>query len=166
MQRTRATLGILSTVGFLFGCDVPQNELTRIEENGLEICEGRLITTPAVVETITTQIEVSPAIYNDAGQITTDAVYETKTQQNITTDRVETRFEAVCPSVMTPEFIATLQRALAARQIYAGPINGRTTQATKAAFQTYQSQSGLNSPILSVKTARQLGLITIDLPKN
>ena len=54
MQRTRATLGILSTVGFLFGCDVPQNELTRTEENGQEICEGRLITTPAVVETITT----------------------------------------------------------------------------------------------------------------
>ena len=150
----------------LSGCEQPTDQLLRSEENGQEICEGRHITTPAMVETITTQTEVSPAQYDAAGKIIAEAVYQTKTQQRITDERIETRFQAVCPSVMSEEFLSSLQRALAARNLYQTGINGRHTQATKTAIKAYQTQSGLESEILSIETARQLGLVTVDLNEN
>ncbi len=159
-----------STLAFaimtLSGCEQPTDQLMLSEENGQDVCEGRHITTPAMIETITTQTEVSPAQYDDTGKITAEAVYQTKTQQRITDERIEIRFEAVCPSVMSEEFLSSLQRALAAREIYQSGINGRHTQATKTAIKAYQTQSGLESEILSIETARQLGLVTIDLSEN
>lgn len=150
----------------LSGCEQPTDQLMRREANGQEFCEGRHITTPAMVETITTQTEVSPAQYDAEGNIIAKAIYQTKTQQRITDERIEIRFEAVCPSVMSEEFLASLQRALAAREFYQSGINGRHTQATKAAIKAYQSQSGLESEILSLETARRLGLVTVDLTEN
>lgn len=157
----------LFVVGVLLSaCETTTDELTQTRENGREVCEGRHITTPAIVETVTTQTEVSPATFDENGRVVTEAVYETATQQRITEERTEIRFEAVCPSLMTPEFLSTLQRALAARNHYTADINGRYTQTTKAAIKSYQSENGLQSNILSVNAARRLGLITIDLSKN
>jgi peptidoglycan hydrolase-like protein with peptidoglycan-binding domain len=64
---------------------------------------------------------------------------------------------------MTPDILASLQRALAVRGLYTGPINGQADAATSAAVQRYQAETGLDSPVLSLASARSLGLIATPL---
>ncbi|QOL83166.1 hypothetical protein F3W81_09745 [Pseudooceanicola spongiae] len=64
---------------------------------------------------------------------------------------------------MTPARIASLQRALAARGLYAGSISGQMNSATQDAVQAYQAPLGLDSRQLSLAAARQMGLIDIGL---
>ena len=87
-------------------------------------CWGR-DATPAVIETVTEQVIHETA--DDA------PVYETQTSQQIITPREDTWFERPCDDVMTPEFNASLQRALEARGHYRGPITGRMDGRTRAA---------------------------------
>lgn len=72
-------------------------------------------------------------------------------------------FRAPCPEQMTPARIASLQRALAARGLYAGSISGQMNSATQDAVQAYQAPLGLDSRQLSLAAARQMGLIDIGL---
>jgi hypothetical protein len=78
----------------------------------------------------------------------------------------ETAFRVPCPEIMTSDFIATLQRALAARGLYDGPITGRADQATRNAVQGFQKSNGFNSPILTLDTAQKLGLVPVTLVRN
>ena len=71
----------------------------------------------------------------------------------------ETAFRVPCPELMTTDFIATLQRALAARSYYDGPITGRADPATRRAVQAFQRAQGFDSPILTLETAQKLGLV-------
>ena len=75
----------------------------------------------------------------------------------------ERAFRVPCPELMTHDFIATLQRALAARGVYSGPITGHADAATRAAVQAFQKANGFNSPILTLETAQRLGLVPADL---
>lgn len=68
-------------------------------------------------------------------------------------------FPALCPEAMTPEFVATLQRALAARGLYQGGITGQLDPRTHAAIGAWQGARGLPNETLSVRGAQQLGLI-------
>lgn len=77
----------------------------------------------------------------------------------------ETAFRVPCPEQMTPELIATLQRALQARGQYDGPITGRADPKTRAALQAFQRASGFDSPILTLDTAQRLGLLPIELTR-
>ncbi|MEL7012743.1 MAG: peptidoglycan-binding domain-containing protein [Pseudomonadota bacterium] len=116
-------------------------------------CWGR-DATPAVIETVTEQ-----AILKDA-----DApVYQTETSQQIITPREDTWFETPCEDVMTPEFTASVQRALQARGHYQGGITGRMDGRTQAAIRAYQKPQGLDSGMLSLAAARQMGLLQVDL---
>ena len=65
---------------------------------------------------------------------------------------------------MTPEFVASVQRALQARDLYYGPINGVMDTDTKRAVQIYQFDQGLDTDILSVSAARSLGLWALERP--
>jgi hypothetical protein len=116
---------------------------------------------PAVLETVTEQIEVEPPLLAVDGTVRRGAVFRTETRQIILRERQERFFETPCPEVQTAEFIATLQRALAARGLFAGAADGEMTQATRAAIRAYQSPEGLNSDILSMQSARALGLVAI-----
>jgi hypothetical protein len=122
-------------------------------------------TTPAVIETVTQQIMLQPAQVTSDGQVIQPAIYKTETQQRIVTERKDTWFQAPCPAQQTPQFIASVQRALAARGLYRGPITSQMDSPTRAAIRKYQAQQGLDSGILSTAAARKLGLIEVERPQ-
>lgn len=118
-------------------------------------------TSPAVIETVTEQVQVQPEQVNEAGQVTRPAVFRTVTRQDIVQPRHDSWIEIPCPAQMTPEFIASVQRALTARGYSPGGITGRMDRSTRIALRRYQKETGLDSSALSMNTARQLGLIAI-----
>ncbi|WP_371228705.1 peptidoglycan-binding domain-containing protein [Roseovarius sp. 2305UL8-3] len=124
-------------------------------------CWGKSVT-PAVVETITDQIVLQPAQIDSNGTILSPAIYKTETRQAIVEERRETWFETPCDTVLTPTFIATLQRALQARGLFRGNVNGQMDGRTRAAVRRYQKPQGLDSGILSLDAARQLGLVALE----
>ncbi|WP_417712988.1 peptidoglycan-binding domain-containing protein [Pseudophaeobacter arcticus] len=118
-------------------------------------------TSPAVIQTVTDQVLVTPAVVDATGQITQPAVFRTVTRQDIVQPRRDTWLETPCPEQLTPEFTASLQRALAVRGYYRGTTTGQMDRATRIAIRRYQKETGLDSSTLSLDTARQLGLIAI-----
>lgn len=125
-------------------------------------CWGKTVS-PAVVERVTERVQITPAEVNPDGTIATLPTYRNEDRQVIVTPRKNNWFETPCPDVLTPEFVSSLQRALLARGEYAGPITGVLGPETHAAVQKLQQREGLDSSVLSLKTARALGLVTIDL---
>lgn len=113
---------------------------------------------PAVIETVTEQVMVKPESVAADGKVT-PAVFATQTHQQIVQDRGTVWFRSPCPAEMTPEFIATLQRALKARGLYLLPLTGSLDSPTQAAIRRYQSPRGLDSDRLSLAAARALGLV-------
>ncbi|KIC19809.1 peptidoglycan-binding domain-containing protein [Leisingera sp. ANG-Vp] len=118
-------------------------------------------TSPAVIETVTSQVLAEPAQLDSSGQVVRPAVFRTETSQQIVQPRQERWFEIPCPASMTPDFIRTIQRALAARGLYRGPIHGQMDKATRSAVRRYQAPLGLDSGTLSLASARKLGLVAV-----
>ena len=118
-------------------------------------------TQPAVIETITERLLVQPAHISSVGTITQPPIYRTRTRQRIVDDG-NRWFEIPCALHQDPTFIATLQRALAARAYYDGPITGTYDATTRAAVRAYQHpQGGPDSGVLSLDAARTLGLAVV-----
>lgn len=138
----------------------PALQTAQVERDETGTCFGRDVT-PAVVETRTEQVMVNPAVAAPDGTTLSPATFETVTRQQIVRERQEVRFETICPEDLTPAFIAALQRALAARGFYIGPITALMDLRTKRAIQLYQRQRGHDTPILDIRTARELGLVAI-----
>lgn len=124
-------------------------------------CYGRDVT-PALVETVTEQVVVQPAELAADGSVTSPAVFRTVTRQEIVRERREVLFETICPEDLTPEFIASLQRALAVRGYYAGPISALMDFDTHRAIRAYQRREWHDSPLLDIRAARELGLVALD----
>lgn len=116
-------------------------------------------TRPAVIETVTEQVLVRPEGADPATGAKTPALYRTETNHRIVKGGEAMWFRVPCEAEMTPDFIATLQRALAARALYFGPITGEMDAATQGAVRAYQAPRGLLSPVLSYRAAQELGLI-------
>lgn len=117
-------------------------------------------TRPAVVETVTEQVLVSPEVRDPAtGTVTRPATYRTTSHARIVEGRAKMWFPAPCDAVMTPDFVASLQRALQVRGIYSGPVTGALDPATHAAIRAYQRPRGLFSATLSTRAAQELGLV-------
>jgi hypothetical protein len=68
-------------------------------------------------------------------------------------------FAVPCPGATDAHFWSSLQRALAVRGLYAGPVNGIEDEATGDAIRRFQAPLGLDSAILSLDAARHLGLL-------
>ncbi|WP_317055187.1 peptidoglycan-binding domain-containing protein [Roseovarius rhodophyticola] len=111
---------------------------------------------------MTQQILLQPAEILDDGTVARPAIYKTETRQQIVQERKETWFETPCASDLTPEFTASVQRALKARGVYRGPITSVMDARTRAAVRAYQKPQGLESGILSLAAARQLGLVAVE----
>lgn len=160
--RVAALAGLV--VALLAGCGGPMPEFRRdfgaVAPPGAPpgTCWDKT-TQPAVIETVTEQVVVPPV---RDGQ---PAEYRTETSQRIVEDRQESWFETLCPDDMTPELIASLQRALAARQAYRGEITGRLDAPTRRALRVWQAAKGRDSATLSLDTARELGLVAVARPK-
>jgi len=123
-------------------------------------CWGKILT-PAVIETVTEQILVTPAKTNADGTLASLPVYREESHQQIVTPRTDRWFEIPCPPAFTVEFVSTLQRALQVRGLYAGPVNGNLDEATRRAVLAVQTADGLPSDVLSIKTARDLGIVAV-----
>lgn len=125
-------------------------------------CWGKIVS-PALIETVTEQVLVEPARLDAGGAVVTPAIFRTETRQRIVTERQVTWFETPCPADLTPDVIASLQRALTVRGLYAGPVTGQIDRPTSEAVRRYQAATGLESPVLSLAAARTLGLIATPL---
>lgn len=110
--------------------------------------------TPALIETVTEQRREDPAANTAA-----PARYSSVTEQRILRPRSTHWFEIPCDRETGPEFTASLQRALAARGVYKGPVTGRIDSATRDAIRAFQQPLGIDSAILSRLAARRLGLV-------
>lgn len=119
--------------------------------------------TPAVIETVTEQVMVTPEKRDDAGNITAPASYRTDTSQRIAHEREVVYFRTPCPAEQTMDFVATLQRALLARGYYDGPLTGTYDATTAEAIRRFQAERGLDSPRISLGAARELGIATVPL---
>ena len=118
-------------------------------------------TTPAVIETVTEQVLVTPEQRDANGNITTPASYQTKTHQRLVQDHAEVWFRTLCPEEFTVGFVASLQRALKARGLYLAPVTGGMDATTAEAIRRFQSGLGLDSPTLSRTAATELGLVAV-----
>ena len=125
-------------------------------------CYGKDVT-PAVIEQVTERALVAEAEIGPEGNIIAPAQYEERTSHQVVKGRDEIYFETPCPPRWTPDFIASVQRALATRGIYKGEASGTLDHATRQAIRAFQVQNGLNSGILSTENARALGLVELDL---
>jgi hypothetical protein len=119
--------------------------------------------TPAIIETVTEQVMVKPAKPAADGTEIVPASFRTITRQNIVQDRSEVWFRTPCETEQTVTFIATLQRALKARGYYDAPVTGTIDRATRVAIRRYQEPRGLDSEILSLGAARDLGILAVDI---
>ncbi len=126
------------------------------------VCWARQ-TRPAVIETVTEHVQASAERRDPlSGTVTKPASYRTETRQRIVEARAEQWFRTPCPDALTPELIATLQRALKARGVYRGTVSGVMDSSTMAAVRAWQTPRGLNSAALSLRAARDLGLLAWD----
>lgn len=118
---------------------------------------------PAVIETVTEQVQIAPEQRADDGTLIAPATYRTNTATRMVRDRETVWFRAPCPIDMTPDFIASLQRALKARGYYLAPLTGIADATTTDALRRFQTERGLDSRQLSLAAARDLGLVTTDI---
>ncbi len=149
----------------------PRPDLTRLRRSarlGLAIWAALAVFSPAVPafaagaeNTSATQFETA-----SLGGRQCWARYSTSGAQPRNGQIEETAFRVPCPEVMTVDFIATLQRALAVRGHYDGPITGRADPATRNAVRAFQKAQGFDSPILTLDTAQRLGLLPANLAQN
>lgn len=116
--------------------------------------------TPAVIETVTEQAEVTSARPATGGKPAVSATFQSQVQQRIVNERSDVWFRVPCPEQIGPEIIASLQRALKVRGLYRDQVTGKIDSATATAIRRYQAPQGLDSDILSLTGARQLGLVT------
>ena len=110
---------------------------------------------------ITEQIEIVPAVLGPDGDVLTPPVYRDQSRPATEVVQPGERFEAVCPADFTPDRVRTLQRALMARQAYAGPITGVMDAPTGAAIRQFQAAQGLDSPNLKREIAERLGIVPV-----
>ena len=120
-------------------------------------------TTPAVIETVTEQVVVTPAVQDESGAVTMPATFRSIAQQKIVKNRETVYFRTPCPEDLTMEYIATLQRALKARGYYLLPLTGQMDAETRDAVRRFQEPLGLDSPVLSLSGARNLGITAADI---
>ena len=121
-------------------------------------CYGKDVT-QARVEVVTEQELVEPAKFGENGTIIKPATYRSTTHQRIVEPRKEVFFEVPCADRFTVEFVTSLQRALKVRGFYHGRLTGKMDERTRRAIRKFQIPNGLNSDILTMKTARLLGLV-------
>jgi len=139
-----------------------RGELMRVAPQGPEgACWAHDII-PAVIETVTEQVMVAPAAPGPDGRVR-PATFESVTRQQIVQDRAEVWFRSPCPAEMTVALVASLQRALKARGLYALPVTGVLDAATREAIRRFQEPRGLDSDQLSLAAARELGLVATGL---
>lgn len=124
-------------------------------------CHARGIT-PAILETVTQQVQEAPETRAADGTVIEPARFRTVTSTQIVRERGEHWFETPCAiRHRDSDFVSQVQRAMIARGFYAGDVNGLYDPPTRAAVRAYQNTRGLESGTLSMDSAQALGLIEL-----
>ncbi|SDY83689.1 Putative peptidoglycan binding domain-containing protein [Jannaschia faecimaris] len=124
-------------------------------------CHAKGIT-PAILETVTQQVQEASEVRDAYGSVIEPARFRTSTSTRIVRERGEHWFETPCALRRgDPEFVQQVQRALAARGFYAGEVHGLYDVPTRAAVRAFQDLRGLESGTLSMESAQALGLIEL-----
>ncbi|MGR3795447.1 peptidoglycan-binding domain-containing protein [Vannielia sp. SX4] len=123
-------------------------------------------TTPPETRTVIEPVLVQPAQLSASGEVISPPIYRRAPQEYVVKPAVQRWFETPCPAEMTPEYISSVQRALAARGFYQGGPSGEMDARTRRAIRKYQSPQGLDSETLSLAAARTLGLAPALLPQD
>ena len=145
----------------LSGCGIAAPEVSRFVEPRLfatrtqhvdltrpEVCQAR-DESPAVIETVT----------ESRGE---NGTYHTEKTLKIVESRRVQWFDTPCLTTWTPDFIASVQRALIVRGLMSGPATGAITSETRAAIRAFQREEGINSDVLSIAAAKRMGLVVYD----
>lgn len=145
----------------------PVNALAALDLGEIETtAEGRCFAkTDAPTDTtiVSELILVVPEERNAQGVVTTPPIYRNITRPQTRPVGEGVPFETLCPPQFTAETVSTLQRALRVRGIYAGPINGLLDADTGDAIGRLQRPEGIESNLLALRTARQLGIVAVPL---
>ena len=120
-------------------------------------------TIPAVFENVTERGLVTPEVRDATGRVVQPATWRPVTKLRMVKDPSEVWFRVPCPGVETPAFWTSVQRALKARGDYLQTPTGTYDAATALAVRRYQARQGLDSPVLSLAAAQDLGLVAIPL---
>ncbi len=124
-------------------------------------CHARGVT-PAILETVTQQVQEAPEVRDAYGTLIEPARFRTLTTTQIVRPRAERWFETPCALRRgDPEFVRQIQRALAVRGLYDGPVHGLYDVPTRAAVRSFQQERGLESGTLSTDAAKALGLVAL-----
>lgn len=114
--------------------------------------------TPAVFETVTEQVLAMPERRAPDGTLIFAATLRTETHQTLEDERQSFWFQRPCDDVLTPDLIATLQRAPKARGAHMAAVTGILDAETKRAIRAWQRPRGIDSDVPALSTARALGL--------
>ena len=125
-----------------------------------ETCRAK-ISQPAIYETVTEKTLIAPAKFSPSGRQIAPATYQNQTIHRIIRERSIEWFDTPCDDEMGANLIANLQRALTARGYFNGKLTAMMDHDTKVALRHYQAANGLDSAILSRKTAYELGLLPV-----
>ena len=101
--------------------------------------------TPAETKTVRELVQVQPARLDEDGNVISEPIYRREAREVTARAGREQWFETPCEDQLTPEFLASLQRALKARGHYSGAITGRMDTGTGRAIRLYQEPQGLDS---------------------
>jgi hypothetical protein len=158
--------------------EIPAEYKTVTEKKLVTPAATRKIVTPAKYTTVTrtvvntpaaTRTVVIPAEYKTitkrvvTSEARTEAVaipetYRTITRQEEAAPAQTTWASVLCDYNATPDVVRKLQQALKAEGHYSGPIDGVIGSQTRGGIQSYQARSGVRSDILTMGSARKLGL--------
>ncbi len=116
---------------------------------------------PAIIETVTEQVLVTPEVRAADGTVTQAAIFTTNVDQRMVQEREVVWFQTPCAATINEDFLASLQRALKARGYYLHDLTGQMDTATRNALRRFQAERGLDSETLSLAAARELGLIEV-----
>jgi regulator of extracellular matrix RemA (YlzA/DUF370 family) len=114
--------------------------------------QTRTVPVPAVYKTETKRVIDTPA---QTREVPVPAVYREEVSERIVTPAKTEWARVICKENATPDFVKSLQRALQARGLYKGPIDGLIGPGTRGAIKAYQDDG---SDVLTFSSAKALGL--------
>lgn len=116
---------------------------------------------PAQERVVYDERVIREAVRDSAGRITAEAVVERMPRTLVERPAEERLFAVPCPDQMTGDLVAALQRALIVRGLLDGRPSGIMDGVTREAVRAFQRPQGLDSEILSLEAAWQLGLLPV-----
>jgi hypothetical protein len=124
------------------------------------------IETPAIVQSVTENVLIAPAKISESGTIQAPPLYRQRHKQIIVKERGEQWIQILCAHDLTPEFVASLQRAFIARNYMQSAVTARLDAPTIKAIARYQAEQNIpakDPKTLTIEAARALGLWVVEL---